>query len=290
MQEIVYPANTRQVTLPSGIRIAYTDDGPADSSVPTLLMIHGLGSNLKCWQKNTDTLRQHARCIAFDLPGYGRSTAPADAPYTMTFFANTVRELIKALHLTNVALVGHSMGGQIAITALLQDSTCAQRLVLLDPAGFETFTEQERAWFKLVYTPAVLKATTPEQIKKNFELNFYQFPGDALFMIEDRMIMRETPEYDNYCNMIPQCVQGMLQEPVFDRLKTIKVPTLVLFGAADALIPNKYLHPALTTKEVAENGTRQIPRAQLHFIPNTGHFVQWEAANEVNFFLVKSEK
>jgi pimeloyl-ACP methyl ester carboxylesterase len=269
----------QQLTLPtSGIQIAYTDQGDGPQ---TLVLIHGLGSNHKGWQKNIDSLAKHARCIALDLPGYGQSSK-GDYPYDMAFFAQSIREFIAVLQLKNVVLVGHSMGAQIAITALLQDSTLCQKLVLLAPAGFETFTEQEKTWFSLVYTPAVLKATSEEQIRKNFELNFVQFPSDAAFMIQDRMALRETPEYDQYCAMIPQCVMGMLKQPVWEQLKELRQPTLVLYGEKDLLIPNRILHKTLTTQMVAESGQRRIPNSRLQMIPNTGHFVQWEGASAVN--------
>jgi pimeloyl-ACP methyl ester carboxylesterase len=280
IMDIPYPVDTRFVTLPSGIRIAYTDQGKLAEG-PTLVFIHGLGSNLKCWQKTIDSISAHARCIALDLPGYGK-TDKGEYAYDMTFFANTLREFVHTLTLKNVVLVGHSMGGQIATTAILQDSLFAQKLVLLAPAGFETFTEQEKAWFQMVYTPALLKSTTPEQIRKNFELNFTKFPADAEFMVQDRLAMRETSAYERYCTMIPQCVMGMLREPVFERLSKVKTPTLVLYGENDALIPNRILHKTLTTKGVAESGQAKLPNSQLHRIPGAGHFVQWEGAAEVN--------
>lgn len=278
MADIPYPADTKYADLPDGTRLAYTDAGAGDH---TLVMIHGLGSNLKAWQKNTAVLSREYRCIALDLPGYGRSSK-GDHPYTMHFFADHLRTFIRQLQLKKVVLVGHSMGAQVALTALLQDSTLAERLVLLAPAGIETFTPQEKAWFSMVYTPALLKATPPEQIRKNFEANFVQFPADAEFMIQDRMAMRASPEYEAYCAMIPQCVNGMLQEPVYERLSGIKTRTLMLFGADDALIPNRYLHKSLTTRAVAEDGRQRLPNCHLEMVPNSGHFVQWEGAEVVN--------
>ena len=138
----------------------------------------------------------------------------------------------------------------------------------------------------MVYTPALLKATTPEQIRKNFELNFFRFPADAEFMIQDRLIMRESPDYDAYCHMIPRCVMGMLHQPVFDKLSKIRIPTLVIYGEQDALIPNRILHKTLTTAEVAQTGTACLPYGQLKWASATGHFVQWEGAEQVNRYLL----
>lgn len=280
------PEAVRYVTLPSGIRVAYTDQGKAGKKKPTLVLLHGLGSNLKCWQKNIPALSRKARCIALDLPGYGYSDK-GNYAFDMTFFAKTVREFVQALDLKNVVLVGHSMGGQIAMTALLQDAQIAQKLILLAPAGFETFSDAEKAWFQAVYTPALLKATPPEQIRKNFELNFTRFPADAEFMIQDRMLLRESAEYEGYCAMIPQCVNGMLREPVLERLSALKTPTLILYGAEDALIPNRFLHKSLTTEQVAKAGSERLENSTLTFIPAAGHFVQWEGSDAVNEAILK---
>ena len=139
----------------------------------------------------------------------------------------------------------------------------------------------------MVYTAALLKATPPEQIRKNFEANFFQFPADAEFMIQDRMALRETGDYDAYCAMIPKCVAGMLQAPVYEQLPTIKIPVLLLFGENDALIPNRFLHKNLTTQMVATDGQSRLPNCHLEMVPNCGHFVQWEGAAAVQAAILK---
>lgn len=277
MDEFVYPFTTHYADLPGNIRLAYSDEGQGPQ---TLVMIHGLGSYLPVWKKMVDSLRTDYRCIAIDLPNYGKSSR-GDYPFTMSFFASTITQLLDSLGLNKVVLVGHSMGGQIAITLALKQPERVAALVLLAPAGFETFSEAERIWFGQVMTPELVKATPVPQIERNFAINFFggQFPEDARFMYQDRLLMRETgPEYDTYCRMIPRCVQGMLNEPVFEQLPAIQAPTLVAYGAGDLLIPNRLLHPALTTEEVAKAGQSRIPDSRLVLLENCGHFVPWEGA------------
>lgn len=281
MDSLHYPFSTKTIDLSDSVSIAYIDEGEGSE---TLLFIHGLGSYLPAWRKNIKELRKHYRCIALDLPGYGKSSRGA-YPYDMSFFADQVHQFLRKLSLKKPVVVGHSMGGQIALTLALQHPDQVDRLVLVAPAGFETFTDQERTWFQQVYTPAVVRATPPAQIERNFALNFYEgvFPEDAHFMFEDRLRMRaDTALYDDYCQMIPQCVQGMLQEPVFDQLSDIKLPTLILYGRGDLLIPNTLLHTDLTTEEVAQAGHQQLPDSQLQLLDACGHFVQWECSEAVN--------
>lgn len=278
MRDWHYPYEVHHVSVSDSVDVAYVDEGSGEH---VLLFIHGLGSNLKAWQKNIDFLKTEYRCIALDLPGYGRSGKEV-YPFSMTFFAETLRGFIDAKDLNNVVLVGHSMGGQIAMHTVLKDDGRIAKLVLIAPAGFETFTAQEKAWFENSYTSAVVKATPEHQIVTNFHSNFHVFPDDAQFMIDDRLLMRQTEEYTQYCQMIPQCVMGMLNEPVFDNLPEIRLPTLILYGENDVLIPNKFFHPDLTTLAVAKDGQARIPNSEMRMIPMAGHFVQWEQAGPVN--------
>lgn len=276
--DITYPADLRHVELPDGKKIAYLDRG---KGAYTLLFIHGLGSNLKSWQKNMAVLSTQYRCIALDLPGYGKSTG-GDYAYNMSFFADAVSAFIRQLKLKKVILVGHSMGGQIALTEILRNNKRIKKLILLAPAGIETFDDKEKAILRNVYTPEILKNTPEAQIRKNFEINFVQFPADAEFMIADRLALRQTPAYDDYCRMIPKCVAGMLDEPVFERLPKVTLPTLIIYGENDMLIPNRFLHPAMTTAQVAALARERIAGSQMLPAPNAGHFVQWEADAFVN--------
>lgn len=278
MQKWTYPYETHSVELPSGIELAYIDEGRGEL---TLLMLHGLGSNLQAWTKNVEDWKGDYRCIALDLPNYGKS-GRGDYSFTMSFFAQTVAEFIRELGLEKVVVVGHSMGAQIALTMALQEEVVLEKLILLAPAGFETFTEEQKRWFEQLVTPATVKATPEDQIVRNFELNFVNMPDDARFMIDDRLQMRQHEiEYEAYCQMIPKCVQGMLAEPVFDRLPEVTTPSLVIYGKLDALIPNRFLHPDLTIDEVAESGKSRMPNATLAWVDHCGHFLQWECADEV---------
>ncbi len=283
-----YAFPVKQLTLNDSITLSYVDEG---EGAQTLLMIHGLGSYLPAWRKNIPALSKKARCIALDLPNYGRSKK-GDYPFSMTFFAQTILEFIEKAKLERVTLVGHSMGGQIALTLALEakQTEAIEGMVLIAPAGFETFSETEKNWFRAVYTPEVVRNATLPQVERNFGLNFHngQLPEDARFMYEDRLaMMRDTGLFEGYSNMIPQCVQGMLHAPVFERLNSIDWPVLVIYGKEDLLIPNKILHPQLDTETVAKTGTEQLPNARLELLSPCGHFAQWECAEQVNQLILQ---
>ncbi len=281
MESLKYPFPVKKALLSHNKEIAYVDEGKGPY---TLLMVHGLGSYLPVYTKMVEALQQNFRCIAVDLPNYGKSSS-GEYPFSMDFFAQTLKAFIHTAKLKNVILVGHSMGGQIGMTLALDAPGTLKGLVLLSPAGFETFLPEHRAWFSALMQPALLKATPPAQIERNFDVNFHnnKLPDDARFMLEDRMSLRaDSIAYDAYCNMIPRCVMGMLDSPVFDRISSIRLPVLILAGEEDALIPNRILHPGMTPRQVAEAGHSRIPGSRLRMLSPCGHFVPWECAEEVS--------
>lgn len=282
-QKSTYPFPIQKITLQSGDELAYMKTGTADT---TILMIHGMGSYSPSWGKMMNILSKKYTCIAIDLPGYGHSANKENAG-SMGFFSGVVDEVILQLNLKNVVIAGLSMGAQIAMYRSIHNPGNELALILMSPAGFETFSEADRKWFSTYVTPHFLKLQTDEQIRNNFHANFTVFPEDAEFMISDRMVLKNSPAFDDYCQLIANCVQGMLQSPVFDQLDQIKVPTLVLYGAEDKLIPNRILHPTLTTEDVAQSGHSRIPNSRLFMIPGSGHMLSWEGNKEASEFIVR---
>ncbi|SMD37935.1 Pimeloyl-ACP methyl ester carboxylesterase [Reichenbachiella faecimaris] len=279
--EYKYPV--KYVEVDGNTQIAYVDEG---EGVQTLLFIHGLATYLPSWYKNIDALKSEYRCVAIDLPGYGRSTK-GNTSNKMSDYADVVLKVIDQLELNNVVLVGHSMGGQVAGTTVLKSPDQFEKLILLAPAGFETFKSEQAAWLKTVFTVESVEEATEEQIRANWALNFYNLPADVEFMIQDRLKMMEAEDFNDYCKSVVGGMNGMLDEPIFDQLKNIKQTTLVVYGANDGLIPNQYLNPGLTIQMVGENGAGQIPKATLKFIPECGHFISFDKPEEINEILIE---
>lgn len=276
MDELEYPFQVRRITLDSGPEIAFVDEGKGD----VIIFIHGLGSYLPAWRKNIDSLKSDYRCIAIDLPGYGKSSK---LPHSgkMTYYASVVKEFADKLGLKEVTLAGHSMGGQISMIAGLNYPDLVKNIILIAPAGFEKFTEGQKQWFRNVMTLEGVKNTMAEDIQTNLAVNFYNMPDDAEFMIIDRIAMRSADDFEHYCYAVVQSVNGMVDEPVIDLLPKISQPTLIIFGENDNLIPNRFLNPG-KTKKIAEIGKSKIPDSQLIIVKKAGHFVQFEKPEEVN--------
>lgn len=280
-QDINYPFETHWADLPAGERIAYVDEG---NGAKTIILIHGLGSYLPAWKNNIPELSKHYRVIAIDLPGYGKSSK---APHSgmMTYYAGVVKDFINTLGLESVILGGHSMGGQISMVTALYHPEKVEKLILAAPAGFERFTEGEKEWFRGVMTVRGVMLTSVEDIISNLAYNFYDLPDDAEFMITDRIAMRSAEDFNAYAYAVVQSVNGMVDEATIDHLHKIEQPALIIFGENDNLIPNRFLNPGFT-RDIAKAGAEKIPDNELHMVPKTGHFVQFEASEEFNRLVI----
>jgi pimeloyl-ACP methyl ester carboxylesterase len=277
IQNLYAPFATRSITLAGSGSINYIDEG---TGTTTLVMIHGLANYALGWKRNIVELRKYYRCIAIDLPGNGLSQS-GDFPYGIKYFANVVATFIEELNLENVILVGHSMGGQIAITTVLEHPQIAGKLVLCAPAGFEVFTPWEASLYETSLSIFDYFSTDESSLMNAIYTSFYHQPQQANDMVDDLLKLQRSYPVSDYRKMVKACIHGMLHEPVFNSLHLLQLPVLVVFGERDALIPAKALHPT-TTRKIAEEGTAQITDASLYLIPDCGHFVQWEKANEVN--------
>jgi pimeloyl-ACP methyl ester carboxylesterase len=255
-----YEKEVKKLILNDSVTIAYKESGKGKQ---TLLMVHGLGGNLSHWQHNFVYRPQT------DL---------------LDFYAEVILQFIQKKKLKRVVLVGHSMGGQIAVIAALKKPQAFQKLVLAAPAGLETFTEVEAQSLRSFSKPEIFKNQNEAMVRAGFRRNFYAMPTSVEALIQDRLLLAQCPLFGPYFEAVAAGVGGMLAHPVRQELRSIKHPTLVVFGEKDDLIPNQFLHKDLTTRQVAEIG-RQIPDVQIQLIPQAGHLLMFEQALRFNELL-----
>ena len=265
-----YPDDVQTTTV-DGREIAFVDRGEG----APLLFVHGLGSNLSLWREALDAFDDSHRVLALDLPGYGLS-GKADVPGTMSFFAEVVTGVLDERGLDAVTVVGVSMGGQVGLTLALEAPERVRRLALVSPAGIEPFSPKEAAALKQATTAEGILNTTDEQVRQNTALNFAEWIDRYAWIIEQRLALSERDDFAAYAKANARSVAGMLESDVRDRLGEIDVPALVLFGAGDRLIPNPYLHPDMTTTDVADRAREALPEATVRVVEKAGHLLMLE--------------
>ena len=274
-----YGMPIKKITLTDGSQMAYVEKGKGR----VIIFIHGLGGNISHWTKTIKELAKNYRCIAVDLPGYGYSlTENINSDDPLRFYADAIIQLVQKLKIKKITLAGHSMGGQIAMIAGLANPRLIQKLILIDPAGLETFTDAEHTIFLNFTTPVFFKNQDEPTIRKNYANNFYQQPADAEELIQYRLRLKHCAAFDNYTHILVNGVKGMLAHPIINDLGKIKQKVLLVFAENDQLIPNKILHPNMTYKDVIDIATKNIKNIQVKVISKAGHMLPFEQPEQLN--------
>jgi pimeloyl-ACP methyl ester carboxylesterase len=242
----------------------------------TVVFLHGLGSYLKFWWYQLDAFAKDGwHVVALDQPGYGKSDKPASFPYTMEAMADVAREVVRQLGAERPVVVGHSMGGQTALSWAIRYPEEVRALVLTSPAGFETFSAREQAWFKRAFTSSLVTKPGEYAIWGSVRANNFANWRDELdWLVEERVRIAKAPGFDRYAYAQLKSVQGLAENDfVRQSLGEVKAPTVVVFGEDARLIPNPFLHGG-RARSVFERGAKAIPNAKLVGLDGCGHSVQ----------------
>ncbi len=248
------------MTLKS-INLCYTDAG---EGLP-LVFVHGFPLSRGVWQKQIEALRPSYRVVAPDLRGLGESE-PQPGPTTMAQCAADLRALLQQLATGPVVLIGHSMGGYVALAFARQFPEMLRGLVLVctkagqdnseAAAGRRALAEKVKA--KGVHV--VLDEMAPKMLS----------PGN-----QDPQMAAQVFGFmaSSKPAGVVGALLGMAERPdATSLLAQITVPTLVITGADDALIP----------RAESDKLAGAIPGAQLTVIPHAGHLVAFEQPDEFN--------
>jgi len=269
-------------TSPERVRVSYVELNPQGRQ--TLVFIHGLGSYLKFWRYQLDVFAaQGYRVIAVDLPGYGKSDKPASFPYTMEAMGEVVRGLLAALRVTKPILIGHSMGGHTSLSYAIRHPDEVAALVLVSPAGLEEFSRREKLWFEKAMTTQFIEEASEYEIWGAVRYgNFYRWKKEHEWLIQERVRLAKTGEFQSYAYANVRSVHGLSRNDfVRESAQHIKVPTLIVFGDMDRLIPNPFMHGGFT-KWVMKPGHEKIAGSQLVELKKCGHTLQMDCPEEFN--------
>ena len=219
--------------LVDGNKIRYLDSSsPSSSSLPTLVLIHGLGASAERWEYVVPTLSKYFRVIVPDLIGFGLSDKPL-VDYTPEFFADFLEGFLHSLGIKKPSIIGSSLGGQIAAEFASRDSNSVQKLVLVSPAGI-----MKRSTPALdAYVMAALYPTT-EGAKNAFE-EMAGSPHDIDPKIIDGFV--ERMQMPNAKMAFMSTLLGLKNaDTITTKLQSISVPTMIVWGGRDPVIPIDY--------------------------------------------------
>lgn len=248
-----------------GLQVHYRDQGPASDPLP-LVLIHGTSASLHTWEGWVAGLAGTRRVISFDLPGFGLTGPSADGDYRVTRYVAFVRQLLSRLGVGRAIVAGNSLGGEIAWQLALADPARVAGLVLVDAAGFDFVPESLPLAFRIARLPVLrepMRWLLPRRAVESSVLSVYGDPARVSAALVDRYYELTLREGNRVALM--QRMNQPAPGPV-DRLADIKVPTLILWGGQDRLIP-----PVWGDKFHAA-----IPGSRLVTFPALGHVPQEE--------------
>lgn len=267
-----FPALASQTSAPVakeiaifGQKIHYLEAG----SGPTVILLHGLGGSSQVWQFNIAPLAEKFRVLVPDQIGFGKSDKPL-VNYRIRTYVDFLDQFCKQLKIERASLVGNSMGGWIAAHFAAAFPDRVDKLVLVDAGGYAPPKDFDTRVF---YD---LNPTTRAGMKALSAKVFY----NKLFLTDvaiDQAMAARLAAGDGFT--IKSITESIIRgEDYLDSVvKTIKRPTLLVWGREDGLIP----------LSDAERFKRDIAGSQLVVIDQCGHVPNVEKAAEFNSITLK---
>lgn len=243
---------------PAG-RLRYTKRGTGDD---TVLLIHGFGGDLDNWLFNADALAEAATVYTLDLPGHGQSSKSVTDP-TVGGLAKAVLGFMDTLKIDKAHLVGHSLGGAIALEIARSAKGRVKSLTLINSAGLGPDINMD-------YIDGFSLAASRRDLKPVLENLFADGSLVSRQMIDDLLKYKRLDGVGDALAALKNGIftNGKQVTILSDALKTAGVPTLIIAGAEDRIIPVAHAKAA--------------KGAKVEIIDGAGHMVQMEQAGKVN--------
>lgn len=248
------PALQRKELSVNGRLVSFLVRPAQNASAPALVFLHGWRSEATAWRGVLENLQWPGALYAIDLPGFGASPA-LGREAGLAEYAAVVEGFIKKNNLRDIIMVGHSFGGRIAIVLAHNQPAWLAKLVLTGAAGVE------RAFGGNLRRTAVRAAA--KAVKPLFSPSFMQPLRRCIYRALGSDDYIATPE-------LAATFQRIIAQDLTPVLKNINVPTLLVWGADDAVTPPAY-------------GTlmeRMVPHSSLVVLSQAGHYAFIDAPEE----------
>lgn len=242
-------------------RLRYTVQGEGGE---TVLLIHGFGGDLDNWLFNLDALAAGNTVVALDLPGHGPSPAPIPEP-SVPGLGRAVLDFLDAADVPAVHLVGHSLGGAIALYLAAEAPERVRSATLVCPAGLGADVNRG-------YIDGFVSSGSRRQLKPVLE-NLFADPGLVNRSLVDGVLRYKR--LDGVTESLQALADGVFPDGAQGwvapgSIAGLAAPVLVVWGAEDRIVPAAHADTAATAG------------ATVEIVEGAGHMVQMEAAPRVN--------
>jgi pimeloyl-ACP methyl ester carboxylesterase len=246
-----------------GMQVHVRDEGRRDDPVP-IVLLHGTSDSLHTWDGWVSALEGERRVIRADLPGFGLTGPSPAGDYSIGAYARFATALLDHFGIRSCVLAGNSLGGWVAWETALAAPGRVDALVLVDSAGYAFRSQSVPIGFRLAKVPLVnrlFEVTLPRSLVESSVRNVYGDPARVRPEVVER-------HYDlalragNRKALVQRFAQA---PPGLDeaRIRELKVPTLILWGGRDRLIPAEY--GGVFAKDIA--GSRLVVFDDLGHVP-----------------------
>jgi pimeloyl-ACP methyl ester carboxylesterase len=259
------PAPSAFLTV-DGMDVHLRDEGPRDDGEP-IVLLHGTAASLHTWDGWTRALARRRRVIRLDFPGFGLTGPFPDGDYTMAHYVRFLGHFLDALRVGRCVLVGNSFGGNVAWHVALAEPGRVAKLILVDSGGYAHASTKTPIGFRIARLPVlnkVVEYVTPRSAIESSVRDAYGDPGRVTPALVDRYYELTLRPGNRRAlverfRQVPQGVDA-------DRIRTVSVPTLVLWGRADRMAPVEW----------AERFHEDIAGSRLVILDGLGHVPQEE--------------
>lgn len=267
------------------LRMAYIDAKPASPNGRTVVLLHGKNFHAGSWATTIASLKRAGfRVIAPDQLGFGKSSKPERYQFSFAQLAANTRALLASLGIARSAVVGHSMGGMLAIRYALLYPEATEKLVLVNPIGLEDYgalvpPRTVDDWY------AQELAQTPERVREYQRTAYYDGAWKPEYEEHTRLLAGWTrhPEWPRVAWDSALTYDMIFTQPVVAELTRLRVPTRLVIGLRDRTALGRPLAPPEVQRTMGDytrlgkEAQRRIPGAELVELPGVGHVPQVEA-------------
>jgi pimeloyl-ACP methyl ester carboxylesterase len=246
----------------SGVKVYYVEAGKG----PPLLFLHGLGGSWKDWSDTLPGFAATYRVMAVDFPGFGGSDQP-EVKYSIEWLTDVMEQFIQKRKLDGVNLVGHSMGGLVALNLAARPNSRIKKLIVTDAVGIGDKAEfMSYAMTKKIMGPETRWESFEGFLKEEFRGMVESFVKDRKPQTA-RDFFESVPKNPITGNrLLPMTPSVQMTASIIDfdirpKLASIRQPTLILWGAKDPVAP----------PQDASFLKKEIPQSRLIFLSDSGH-------------------
>jgi len=246
-----------------GLRVRYADRGFGDSVV---LLLHGFGGDLDNWMFNLDSLAEKHRLLALDLPGHGQSVKTNVDP-SLSGMATFVRKFLDVLSVSSVHVVGHSMGGAIAMQLASDSPETVKSLGLICSAGLGPDINSD-------YLRGFVEAQSQQELKLVLQQLFVDESLVNLQLVNDLLNYKRMDGVEATLKALSETLISAGEQTFLnDNIVASGIPVLVIWGKQDRIIPVSH------AQNYSAAGGSCV---EVEIFDSAGHMVQMEKAYEVN--------